>query len=160
MAMAAPGHVDYELVTPAEQDISRFRQLRDHLPAAPQSAQLTAPDGSTTEVPEALYEVLRQVVGFMAEGATIRLVPLHRELTTQQAADLLNVSHPFLIKLLDDGAIPFTHSAAHRRLFIGDVTEYKRQRDRTRRAALDNMTAMAEEYGEYDDTPGMPVEEE
>lgn len=160
MVMMASECTDHELVTPAERDIPRFRQLRDHLPAAPQSAQLIAPDGSTTEVPESLYEVLRQVVSLMADGVTIRLVPLHSELTTQQAADLLNVSRPFLIKLLDDGAIPFTRSAAHRRLLFSDVMEYKRRRDRARRTALDNMTAMAEEYGEYDDTPGMPVEEE
>jgi excisionase family DNA binding protein len=70
------------------------------------------------------------------------------ELTTQEAADLLGVSRPYLIKLLEEGALPCTLTAgSHRRLRLADVLAYRRVRDRERRAALDEMSAEAERLG-------------
>ncbi|MCA1598272.1 MAG: helix-turn-helix domain-containing protein [Chloroflexi bacterium] len=86
----------------------------------------------------------------MAQGAAIGLVPLHKELTTQQAADLLNVSRPFLIKLLDEGTIPYTRPGKHRRVRFSDVMSYKHCRDTERRAFLNRLIALGEDLGDYD----------
>lgn len=101
-------------------------------------------------LPKSIREALRRAVRQMAGGAAVALVPLQRELSTQQAADLLNVPKPFLIKLLDEGAIPHARRHAHRRVRLDDVIAYKRRRDAERRAALSELTALAEEYGDYD----------
>jgi len=116
---------------------------------APDTAQLLAPDGARIELPPTIYAVLRRVLPTLAEGAAVGLVPLHRELTTQQAADVLSVSRPFLIKLLEQGDIPFARTGAHRRLRLSDVLAYRQRRDAARAQALDALTALADEHG-YD----------
>jgi excisionase family DNA binding protein len=70
-------------------------------------------------------------------------------LTTQQACDLLNVSHPYLIRLLDQGAIPHTRTGAHRRIRAADVLAYMRRRDAERGEALDALSRMSQEFGLY-----------
>ncbi len=149
--VAAAERVEHEIVMPDERDIPHIKELQEFLRAsASRGAQLIAPDGERLDIPEPVYDVLLHAAQEMAEGAAVALVPLQRELTTQQAADLLNVSRPFLIKLLDDGAIPFTCSQTHRRVRLDDVIAYKQQQDAERRAALSELTALAEEYGDYD----------
>jgi excisionase family DNA binding protein len=76
---------------------------------------------------------------------------MRRELTTQQAADLLNVSRPHLGKLLEQGDIPFTKAGTHRRIALGDVMAYKQRRDADRRKALTEVTHMGEDLGLYDE---------
>jgi excisionase family DNA binding protein len=71
-------------------------------------------------------------------------------LTTQQAADFLNVSRPYFIRLLEQGAIPHTKTGSHRRVRLDDVLAYKRQRDAERRRALDDLVALSQEMGLYE----------
>lgn len=140
-----------ELVTPTEQDGPGIKELQAFLcERAPRSAQLMAPTGETVAIPESVYHALRRIVPLMARGTTIGLVPLHKELTTQEAADLLTVSRPFLIKLLDEGAIPYTRPGKHRRVRFDDVMAYRQQRGVERRTALNELSAIAEDYGDYD----------
>jgi excisionase family DNA binding protein len=73
-----------------------------------------------------------------------------REVTLQQAADLLNVSRPFLVKLLETGAIPFHYVGAYRRVGLTDVLAYRNQRSHARRAALAEMACEAQEMGLYE----------
>jgi len=75
----------------------------------------------------------------------------NRELTTQQAADILNVSRSFLVKLLDEGAIPYIKVGSHRRIQFKDLIIYKEQRDRKRRKLLDQLIEMTEEAGLYEE---------
>jgi excisionase family DNA binding protein len=75
------------------------------------------------------------------------------ELTTQQAADILNVSHQYLIRLLDEGAVPSTQTGADRRIRVDDLLRYKQQRDRERAEALDELTQLSQEMGGYDELP-------
>ena len=86
----------------------------------------------------------------MAAGNSISLVPSHRELTTQEAADTLNVSRPYLIGLLEKGEIPFTKVGSHRRIRLQDIMTYQQKRDRNRRQTLREFTGFLQDEGFYD----------
>jgi excisionase family DNA binding protein len=94
----------------------------------------------------ALYRALVS----LARGDSITVVPVGREMTTQQAADLLNVSRQYLVRLLDEGRIPFRKTGKHRRVRIEDVLAFKDVRDRDRRAGLRHLSRMTEEFGGYE----------
>jgi len=112
--------------------------------------KLVAADGEEIDIPASVYAALRRIVPLMAEGAAIGLVPLHQELTTQQAADLLNISRPSLIKHLDAGDIPYRKTEGeHRRIRFVDVMEYKRRRSELRHDAFVTMAAIGQKYGAY-----------
>lgn len=91
----------------------------------------------TPAMSDLLLDLLRQI----GSGHAVTLVPIHELLTTQQAADILNVSRPHLIKLLERGAIPHLMTGRHRRIRAEDVFAYKATRDAARAAALDDLAA-------------------
>jgi len=118
--------------------------------AVPARARLVAPDGSEIEVPDELYEVLRDVVEALSHGLAITIAPHNTMLTTQEAADLLNISRPTLVRLLTDGEIPYALRGRHRRVLLRDIIDYQERTRRDRRQALDQMAAHGEETGLYD----------
>lgn len=87
----------------------------------------------------------------MASDRAVSIVRYNRELTTQQAANILNVSRPFLVKLLDEGAIPYIKVGSHRRIQFKDLIIDKEHRDRKRRKLLDQLIEMTEEAGLYEE---------
>jgi excisionase family DNA binding protein len=112
---------------------------------------LVGPRGENIALPEAIFHILVRVAEVLGRGDAITVVPVHKELTTQQAADLLNVSRQYLVRLLEDGKIPYTRTGKHRRLRIDDVITYKQGRDRERDESLNELTRLSEEFGGYDE---------
>lgn len=117
----------------------------------PAQCKLVGPSGEAIPIPESVFYILERVAEIMARGDSITIVPVGKELTTQQAADILNVSRQYLVRLLDDGRIPHTKTGKHRRLRIDDVLAFKELRDEQRRAALDDLTRTSEDLGGYDE---------
>jgi excisionase family DNA binding protein len=114
-----------------------------------ETARLRVHDGDekVIEVPVSALRMLVDILANMAEGRSVTIMPKDAELTTQMAADFLNVSRPYLVSLIEQGRIPFHKTGTHRRLKISDVVAYKQQRDAESQAALEALAAQAQELG-------------
>lgn len=102
-------------------------------------------DGHHIELPASALEALRKVVEAMSRGESVTVIPHDKQLTSQETAEILSVSRPHLIKLLDRGELPFHRVGTHRRIKIEDVLAYRERRDAERRAALAELTRLSEE---------------
>ena len=96
-------------------------------------------------LPMAALQLLREILSELADGNAVKVVPVHAELTTQEAADLLNVSRPYLVKLLETGKLAFHKTGKHRRIRFDDLMSYKQARDENSRQALDALATEAQE---------------
>lgn len=101
----------------------------------------------TVRIPTSALRLLVDVLTEIGQGNAVSIIPIHAELTTQEAADVLNVSRPFLVQLLEKGEMPFHKIGTHRRVRYQDVIEYKKRIDTERRKALDELAAEAQELG-------------
>jgi excisionase family DNA binding protein len=114
------------------------------------STRLVSADGSSVDIPLELVELLCSVVGELKLGNGVSVVAINAELTTMEAAEILNVSRPHLIKQLEAGVLAYRLVGTHRRIRLIDVLAYRDQVDAQARTALDAMTREAEELGLYD----------
>jgi excisionase family DNA binding protein len=112
--------------------------------------RFTLPDGTTVRLPKAAVDGLIEMLDAVAHGEDATVVRTPREVTTQQAAALLNVSRPTVVKLIDDGALPARMVGSHRRILLTDLLAYRDRIVAERRAILDQMTRDAEDLGLYD----------
>ena len=134
-----------------DQDRPAIRILERVLEPEEQTVRLVVANGEEIAFPESVYQAFRTLVQVMASGQAVYLVPHHRELTTQEAAELLNVSRPFVSQLLDRAEMPYVKVGSHRRIRVSDVLDYqKRQQVRTH-AALAELTQIVQEEGFYGD---------
>jgi excisionase family DNA binding protein len=136
---ADPGHqmADVYDFLKAHEDAGRGR------PDVPCFLSGTTP-GDQVELPVELYRVLRQVAEALQSGLAVTVAPMTKTLTTQQAAELLGVSRPTVIRLLDDGEIPFDRVGSHRRIILRDLLDYRERRRAAQYAALE-ATAVDDE---------------
>lgn len=110
---------------------------------------LVGPNGESLPLPESVYKILVQVLSYLAQGKAVSVVPVVEELTTQQAANLLGVSRPFVIELLGKKEIPFYKVGTHRRLYRKDVMDYMARRDKERKRVLGEIARRAVIEGDY-----------
>lgn len=98
-------------------------------------------------VPVMALRLFVEVLSEMSKGNAITILPLHAELTTQEAAEFLNVSRPFLIQLLDDQKVPFRKVGKHRRVLVEDLLRFKENLDAERRKVLDKIAQESQKLG-------------
>ncbi|MHB8870812.1 MAG: helix-turn-helix domain-containing protein [Thermoleophilia bacterium] len=141
---AASDDKDFGPVRAEEQETTDVIDLAQYLaqPRSQRSAFLVSDERDRKRIPPSVHRILLKVVQEMAAGNAVSIVPVHHELTTQEAADLLNVSRPHVVKLLEEGAIPYHMVGTHRRLRFDDLISYRKRRSARRREIL---TALAEE---------------
>lgn len=137
----------YEPMVPSEQDAQLATESSRILAARSSQEALSVQleDGQTLTLPYAATRLLRYLLTEMAEGNAVTLIPIHAEMTTQEAADYLNVSRPHLIGLLESDAIPYRKVGTHRRVKFSDVKRYKDDIDKKRLQVLDELTRQAQE---------------
>jgi len=136
-----------ELFRELGEELAKLEQPEDGLEGAPLLMVPGRPEALT--IPASVLSTLTFIVRHLSLGDAISLMPVHMQLTTQEAADLLAVSRPFLIKLLDERKIPFTRTGTHRRIKLQDALRYKEQRDRHALDTLSHLAREAQEAGDY-----------
>ncbi|OWV72874.1 excisionase [Rhizobium sp. R339] len=113
------------------------------------NVQVIDADGERFEVPHVLAEIIYQAAEFLAEGRPVTVLPDEEMLSTQAAADILNVSRQYLVRLVDAGELPAEMVGSHRRLRATDVAAFKAARDARRTSALDRLTSLSEDVDGY-----------
>lgn len=116
-----------------------------------QTPRLVGADGIEIQLPEDIHALLVSIVENLKAGNGVSVIPMHAELTTVEAAEILNVSRPFLIKQIEAGELPHHMVGTHRRLRLADVLAYRDRVDAEAEDALSAMTAEAEDLGLYDE---------
>ncbi len=137
-APVVPDETDSELAATASRELAR---------AAKASISVRLDDGTDLQLPKLVTPLLIKILTEMAQGNALTLIPLHAELTTQEAANLLNVSRPFLNKLLDRGELRFHKVGTHRRIKFSDLEEYRQRREQQRTEAMEFLAEQAQELG-------------
>jgi excisionase family DNA binding protein len=143
-ALALPSEAEVILA----KETSRVLAARMQDPEPLQLRILDAPAPEETfTLPVSAVRMLVRILEEMARGNAVTLIPVHAELTTQEAADMLNISRPSLIQLLDEGKLEYRRVGTHRRIRFEGLMKYKRQADAARKATLAELAAYDQELG-------------
>jgi len=135
-----PSDADVRLAKESSRRLSPFAKRDRPMRFAPQGDGAEPP----VELPASAVRLLVQLLTDMAAGHAVMLIPVHAELTTQQAADLLGVSRPFIIKQIEENKLPHRRIGTHRRVMFKDLMDYKHRMDADRRKALDELSSEAQ----------------
>lgn len=127
-------------------------------PEGTRRAALVGPDATQLDLPTEVFEVLRKVVQAMANGLAVTVAPQSPVLSTSEAAQLLGVSRPTLVRLLEAGEMPYEQPGRHRRVRLADVLAYQAQARRARGVSLDEMVQVSEDSGFYGVRADEPVQ--
>lgn len=138
----APSEMDVKLARLSSRQLSRL--IGRALKIGPRDQNGAT---ETIEIPAGAVPIIQHVLACMAQGMAVSLVPVHTQLTTQQAATLLGVSRPFVIKLLDEKAIPYTKVNRHRRIVLQDLLDYKHKMQAARRQTLAELAEESQKLG-------------
>ena len=138
-------------VLPPEGSLDELVELLSRLRVEP-TTSLAGSNGEHLVLPPAVFAVLRDVIEAMSNGQAVTIAPVHQRLTTQEAADLLGISRPTFVKLLESGEISFEQPGRHRRVRLASVLAYRQRRSTQRRESLDRMVEIADASGMYEQT--------
>ncbi len=150
----SPSREDADLAKNSSRVLSRFAKRLSRSPhavGAQPSIRVQvqgdgdSPDEETVSIPASAFRLFMDILNQMAKGNAITLIPVHAELTTQEAAEILNVSRPFVVKLIDDKKLPCKMVGTHRRVLFSDLMDYKKAIDRDRLKSLDELAKQAQE---------------
>ena len=114
------------------------------------SVKIVGAKGRRAELPSAVAGLLDEILKNMQAGKAVSIVPEHQQLTTQRAANILGISRPFMVKLLEEGELTFHMVGSHRRVYLKDLLAYKKHRDEERHDSINRMARMELEAGTYD----------
>ena len=132
----------------SSKDSAQIRVLRDVVQQG--SVKLVSAKGRRAALPGAIVGLLDEILKNMQAGKAVSIVPEHQQLTSQRAANLLGVSRPFMVRLLEEGHLPFHMVGSHRRVYLKDLLAYQKRRDEERHGAINRMARMELEAGTYD----------
>lgn len=144
-----PTEEDIELSTESSRVLASLTNSHSHT----QKITVESESGKQESllIPAVAYELLIDILSQISQGNAVTIVPVQAELSTQQAANLLNVSRPYLVKLLESEAIPHRKVGKHRRILAQDLYQYKADINAKRSQSLDELTALTEELDLYED---------
>src|SRR5262245_20161693 len=138
---------DRPTVLPSKEDSERAREASCAISSIQPTELRVRVDDKELVLPSAATRLIHHMLTEMAQGNAVTLIPIHAELTTQEAADFLNVSRPYLIRLLEQKKMPFHMVGTHRRIRLEDLMNFKEEFERTRREAMDELAKQAQELG-------------
>jgi excisionase family DNA binding protein len=144
------GHSLYNPVVPSPATVKFAQDLLHVLKGPrPRFALIDHESGKTTEIDETVYRLFQQLLIDLAQSRAVSILPVAHELTTHQAAEMLNVSRPFLVRLLEKGEIPFRRVGTHRRITLEALLAYKEKQQAKTENALDELAKEAQELKIY-----------
>jgi excisionase family DNA binding protein len=148
-----PDRVDQDRIIAFSHFIEAIERGRPATGQKSRACVLTGPNEEQMPIPPQVFDIMRTAAEILKGGSSVRIVSLDRDLTTQEAADMLNMSRQHLVRLLEEGEIAFTRTGTHRRIRMQDVLAFKQKRAVVRRRALRELTILGEEIGGPDHFP-------
>ena len=139
-------------ILPDDKDYDNLKKVATNLAATPDEALLIVNQARDMriELPLPLIRLLADAASQLAAGHTVGITHYERDITTREAAEILQVSRPYVVKILEKGEIPYYMVGSHRRIRLNDVLDYKKRRDNHRREKLDELYRISEEAGLYE----------
>jgi len=133
------------------EEIETIKQLKKLIAKAENKGlQISTSNGESIALPNSVTDIFRTVINVIAQGKGISLIPVAEEVTTTQGAEILNISRPYLMRLIENGEIPYHQVGTHKRINLQDLLEYKKIRDTKRKKGLQKLTELSQELGLYD----------